>query len=59
MAYAPVEHGVGPTSAAPFGPSAGVRCDLPRNRAPYLGNYCELDHADVSLILKKLLLCND
>jgi hypothetical protein len=34
----PVECGVAATSAAKVGPSAGVRCDLPRNRPPFLGH---------------------
>jgi hypothetical protein len=38
VADTPVECGVAATSAAKVGPSAGVRCDLPRNRPPFIGH---------------------
>jgi hypothetical protein len=48
-----VECGGQPTSAAQVVPSAGVRCDLLCDRAPFLGNYGKLQHADVSLLVHK------
>jgi hypothetical protein len=51
---APAECGVRPTSATQIGPSAGVRCDLPRNRQSFLGRYSELCQAHVSLLLNKI-----
>jgi len=53
VADAPAECAVRPTSAVQVGPSAGVRCDLPRDRPPFLGQYSELRHAHVSLLLNK------
>ena len=53
MADAPVECGVRPTATAKFGKSARVRCDLRRNRPPFLGHCNELNHTDVSLLLNK------
>jgi hypothetical protein len=47
VADAPAECAVRPTSAVHVGPSAGVRCDLPRNRPPFLGHYGELHHTEV------------
>ena len=53
VADAPVGCVVRPTSATQVGSSAGVRCDLRRNRQPFLGHCNELHHADVSLLLNK------
>jgi hypothetical protein len=53
VADAPAKCAVRSTSAAQIGPSGGVRCDLPRNRPPFLGHYGELHHAQVSLLLNK------
>jgi len=53
VADAPAECAVRPTSAAQFGPSAGVRWDLQRNRPPFLGQYSDLHHAHVSLLVNK------
>ena len=53
VADAPAECAVRPTSAVQVGPSAGVRCDLSRNRPPFIGHYGELHHAHVSLLLNK------
>ena len=53
MADAPAECAVRPTSAVQVGPSAGVRCDLPSNRPPFLGHYGELNHAHVPLLINK------
>ena len=44
VAVEPVEHDDRPTSAAQVGPSAGVSCDLPRNRPAFLGHYGDLLH---------------
>jgi hypothetical protein len=44
VADAPAECGGRPKPTAQFGPSAGVRCDLPRNRLPFVGHYSELHH---------------
>jgi hypothetical protein len=55
LANAPVECGVWPTLAAQVGPSVGVLCDLPRNRQAFLGHYGELHHADISLLLNKIV----
>jgi len=53
VADAPAECAVRPTSAAQVGPSAEVRCDLPRNRTRFLGYYGELHHAKMSLLLNE------
>ena len=44
VADAPAECAVRPTSAVQVGPSSEVRCDLPRNRPPFLNHYGELNH---------------
>jgi hypothetical protein len=44
VADTPVGCGGRPKSAAQVGPSAGVHCDLPCNRLPFVGHYRELHH---------------
>ena len=56
VADAPAECAVRPTSSAQVGPSAVVRCDLPRCKPQFLGHYSELHHANVSLLIKKMLV---
>ena len=53
MADAPAECAVRPTPAVQVGPSAGVRCDLPRNRPPFPGHYGELHQAHVLFLINK------
>jgi len=53
VADAPAGCAVRQTPAVQVGPSAEVRCDLPRNRPPFLGHYGELNHAHVPLLINK------
>ena len=53
VADAPAECALRTVSAVQVGPSAGVRCDLPCNRPPFIGHYGELQHAHISLLLNK------
>jgi len=57
VADAPAEFGVRPTSAAQVRPSAGMCCDLPCNRTPFLCYYGELHHSHDSLLINKIVGC--